>query len=718
MNEPENNERRSLVTLALIMTAVSLAVGAVTITLLYRSAFREARSHLTETVNRQAHLIEAVARFDQQYSQLDHPAGAKGATLAQLLDAHSHHPGFWATGEFLVGRIENEQLVFLSQPRPKNVKRIKPLSLAPHGNLAEPMRRALNGESGTIIANDYRGRKVLAAYQPVEIQGIGIVAKVDVAEIRQPFIHAGLMAALVGALLVFGGVLAFFRVYDPIIRHIQSQNLQLKESTSTIETVNQSLQARTRELEKLNQSLRLKDEEVQLLLDSTSEAIYRLDNQGNCTMANKSCLRLLGYSDEQDLLGQNMHNLTHHTKEPGEPFPEQECLVYQALKLGEAVHVDDESLWRADGSSFAAEYRSYPIMRDAEIIGAVVTFLDITERKKAGKEVLAAEKKFRQFRENLIDGFVVVSLEGKILQFNEAYKKMLGYTDDEELLALTYQELTPKKWHEFEQTVVSKQILDKGFSGIYEKECIHKDGTITPIELRAFLAKDDNGEPESMWAIVSNISNRKEAEEKLRISLAEKEILLKEIHHRVKNNMQIISSLLYLQGEKTRSPEAVEAINESRARVKSMSLIHEKLYRSGDLARIDLEDYTKTLAHQITQSYAETARRIKLVVTADKILLPIDTAIPCGLIINELLSNSFKHAFPDDSSGEINIAIHKTPDDHLRLKISDNGVGLPEDFDEKKLETLGMRLVDSLAKQMGASCKFNGNHGMEYDIYI
>jgi PAS domain S-box-containing protein len=137
------------------------------------------------------------------------------------------------------------------------------------------------------------------------------------------------------------------------------------------------------EEEKVKKEMRESEERSRLLLDSTAEGIYGLDLQGNCTFCNPACLRLLGYEDVEDLLGKNVHELIHHTRPDGSPYPEEECRIYQAFRQGKGTHVDDEVLWRADGTSFPAEYWSYPIRRNGELIGSVVTFLDITERRQA-----------------------------------------------------------------------------------------------------------------------------------------------------------------------------------------------------------------------------------------------------------------------------------------------------------------------------------------------
>jgi len=197
----------------------------------------------------------------------------------------------------------------------------------------------------------------------------------------------------------------------------------------------------------------------------------------------------------------------------------------------------------------------------------------------------------------------------------------------------------------------------------------------------------------------------REAEEQIKRSLGEKVVLLKEVHHRVKNNLQIISSLLNLQMPYIKDPQAIELFKESQNRVISMALIHEKLYQSESLARIDLAGYIQSLTDNLFRSYGATRRAVRLKIDVVDIALDIDTVIPCALIINELVSNALKHAFPDawnqaGGIGEIRIDLHRDAGHRFMLTVTDNGVGLPRGFDAQQCESLGLKLVGVLVKQL------------------
>src|SRR5436190_12772891 len=200
-------------------------------------------------------------------------------------------------------------------------------------------------------------------------------------------------------------------------------------------------------------------------------------------------------------------------------------------------------------------------------------------------------------------------------------------------------------------------------------------------------------------SIVRDITDRRRAEELIQASLREKEALLREIHHRVKNNLQITSSLLRLQAGAIENGEARQAFAETQHRIRSMALVHEKLYQSTNLSRIDFGDYIRTLGDLLFKSFAADPSRIQLTVIGDEVLLSIDTAVPCGLIVNELLLNALKHAFPEGERGEIIVELADGGDGWCRLAVRDDGVGLPDDMSGDS-GTLGLQLVRGLVAQL------------------
>ena len=215
---------------------------------------------------------------------------------------------------------------------------------------------------------------------------------------------------------------------------------------------------------------------------------------------------------------------------------------------------------------------------------------------------------------------------------------------------------------------------------------------------------------------IIDITERKQAEEQVKASLQEKEVLLKEIHHRVKNNMQVISSLLDLQANNIKEATVRDLFKESQQRIKSMALVHERLYQSQSLAQIDFMEYTKSLAQYLLRSYAPKANHIRLRYDLMSVRLSVEKAIPCGLIINELVSNAFKHAFPNGQVGEIFIGLQQSQSQELVLSIRDNGIGLPSPTDFPQVQSLGLTLVKTLVEQIKGTIEWQNNNGLEFKI--
>lgn len=217
--------------------------------------------------------------------------------------------------------------------------------------------------------------------------------------------------------------------------------------------------------------------------------------------------------------------------------------------------------------------------------------------------------------------------------------------------------------------------------------------------------------------VQAELAERKRTEEQLKVSLNEKESLLKEVHHRVKNNLQIISSLLRLQSDYIEDEKALTSFKDSQNRIRSMALIHEKLYQSRDVSNINLIEYIRDLVSHLLRSYTATSQFVNLKIDANDIWLNIDTAIPCGLIINELVSNSLKHAFPQPSpDNEISISIHLADGNLFRLIVSDNGIGFPQGLDFRDTDSLGLQLVCTFTEQLEGAIELDRNHGTAFII--
>lgn len=366
-SERNLNETERLRHLITIMSVVVLLVSGATFYQLYRTAIQEETDWLANAAQSQARLIEAVARFDTIYSN-DYPEGSRLATLSQIRESHQHYKGFGRTGEFVLGKKAGGNIEFLLRHRHYDLDKPKPVPF--ESDWAEPMRRALLGKSGTLVGLDYRGETVLAAHEPVAILNLGIVAKMDLSEIRAPFIRAGFISAVIAVFFIILGSIFLIRVTNPLFASLKSS-----------------------------------EEQVRLLLNSTAEAIFGLDPQGNFAFVNSSCLSMLGYEDKGQVIGKKMNELFQFTRQ-GENITEKEdSNIFQAICEGKECHCDNEILLKADGTSFPVEYWAFPMRKNGLFTGTVVTFVDITERKLAEEEL----KKAKEAAENatkLKDKFV------------------------------------------------------------------------------------------------------------------------------------------------------------------------------------------------------------------------------------------------------------------------------------------------------------------------
>lgn len=219
---------------------------------------------------------------------------------------------------------------------------------------------------------------------------------------------------------------------------------------------------------------------------------------------------------------------------------------------------------------------------------------------------------------------------------------------------------------------------------------------------------------ELVISYIRDITDKKRAQEQILLSLKEKEIMLREIHHRVKNNLQIVSSLLSLQAPSLTDPRAIELFRESQNRIRSMSLVHEHLYQSDSLAKVDFREYLTSVTSDLVRMY--NVRGVSTVINAEVVHLEIDTAVPVGLIANELLSNALKHAFMGRTEGRIEICLRRRTNGEVELSIADNGIGFPGDFDLQRCDSMGMHLVDGLTKQIDGTLSIEQNNGSTFVV--
>jgi PAS domain S-box-containing protein len=334
---------------------------------------------------------------------------------------------------------------------------------------------------------------------------------------------------------------------------------------------------------------------------------------------------------------------------------------------------------------------------------------DVLQKQEAQRALQESERKFRDLSNLMPEVLCETDLEGNLTYVNEKAFQVFGYKPSDLEQGINIFSLIVSE--DRQRAIENVRKLFSGIvSGSDEYTVIRKDLSTFPAIIHANVVFRD-GYPKGMRAVLVDITDRKEAEHELIKSLNEKEILLKEVHHRVKNNMQIISSMLKLQMRHIKNKEAQIHLLDSHHRVRTMAMIHEKLYQTEDFEEINFGDYISGLAAYIFSSYQVDTRRIDLVIDVDNIMLNINTAIPCGLIINELITNTLKHAFPNKESGKLELSIKKIKSGKFILKVQDDGIGISEGLDLEKHESLGLQLISALTKQLDGAGKFTTAKG-------
>jgi PAS domain S-box-containing protein len=377
--------------------------------------------------------------------------------------------------------------------------------------------------------------------------------------------------------------------------------------------------------------------------------------------------------------------------------------------LGE--YDEEYRIVRSDRSVRWIRETAFPVLDTSGQVTRIVGIAqDITRQKEAEERLGATSVLLSSLIDNLHAGIVVEDQSRRVIHVNQAFCRMFDVDAPSASLVGRDSKLAFPSQQEWSKRI-DEIIREK-------KECRNEEmvsGSGRVFCRDYFPLSVDDDRHYHLWRY-EDITDRKRSDERIRASLKEKEVLLKEIHHRVKNNLQVISSLMNLQANQLRDKETAEAFRDSQSRVKAMSLVHERLYQSSDLAQIDFAGYVRDVTNHLLRSYQTGRHAVRLKVEVEPVSLNIDTAIPCALIINELVSNSLKYAFPNGRDGEIRIRMNHTDSDDLNLVISDNGVGFPEDIFWEQRDSLGLQLVRNLTDQLNGSIQCHLKKGAQFDI--
>ncbi len=483
-----------------------------------------------------------------------------------------------------------------------------------------------------------------------------------------------------------------------------------------------ALRRRIAELEKVEEALRasedkLKDsqESYEALFRNSHLGIYRTTPEGRFLMANPALVRMLGYRSVEELLSQNVAEVGHQAGYPREDFRKR-------IDADGELH-GWESVWRRqDGSSIFVRENARAV-RDAA--GGIRfyegTVEDVTERVLSEQALRRDGDLLNRIMETSPAGILMVNRQGLISYANPRAESILGLGRAELLnspfgdpsWSITDAAGTPVPG----DRQPFKMVMDGGEPLYDTRYAIRPPGKgKVHLSVNAAPLFDRSGKPEAVVFALEDITSEVKSEERLRASLREKEVLLREVHHRVKNNLQIISSILNLGSRGLREGAEMDALRECRNRIRSMSLLHETLYRSRDLTRIEFYNYVRKMVAELFQTYGVTADEVALRMEVEDVDMGIDTAIPTGMLINELVSNSLKHAFPAGRKGEVRVQVGANEEGVVTVVVGDNGVGLPRWLDFRASESLGMQLVTTLTEQLGGTIDLNRNKGTEFTL--
>jgi len=291
----------------------------------------------------------------------------------------------------------------------------------------------------------------------------------------------------------------------------------------------------------------------------------------------------------------------------------------------------------------------------------------------------------------------------------------VGYRS-RELLGLRPRELSHPEERDADDELVRQLLAGEIDSYSLPRRFVREDHTSVWVNLTVSLVKERLGDPKYLIAVIEDITERQRAAAALSASLQEKEILLKEIHHRVKNSLQLVASMLNLQSDSVEDDSLKESLSDSQSRIKALALVHEKLYGAQDLAHVSFKAYSDDLLSFLFRSLQAGSDLVSLDLDVADVSLDIDSAIPVGLILSELVTNSLKHGFPDGRAGEITIGLHPRLPPGFALTVADNGIGFPADLDFRQTDTLGLQLVCVLTAQIGGSIELDRTNGSRFTI--
>jgi PAS domain S-box-containing protein len=579
-------------------------------------------------------------------------------------------PAASRSAETLIVRKDGKDVLFLN-----DLRHCAGTALTLREPLTEtdvPAVQAVLGKKGMFLGKDYRDIEVMADLRHIPRSSWYMVAKVDAAEIlAEARYRAGVIFIVVSLFILLVALITAYAY-----RHRQAKIYKLLYRAERKEKESYELFRTT--------------------LYSIGDAVITTDNQGLVVQMNYVAEHLTG-RQEAEAQGKPLEEVFHIINE--ETGKKAANPVEHVLREGRVIGLANHTvLISADGSARPIADSGAPIRgEDGDIIGVVMVFRDQTNERKMLEVLRESEEKYREFFTTSRDSIFITSPSGQWVDFNDASLELFGYASSEELAKTPIAELyeRPEARPDF-----LKLVVDKGYVYQHPIRLRKRDGTVMDTLMTATCTRNKDDSIRAFIGTIHDITSRKRTEEALIASIREKEILLRELHHRVKNNLQIISSLFMLESMHGKGRDIETILNESRDRIRAMAIVHEKLYRTPDIDNIGLKGYITDLANGIISAYPLSPGKLRVRIEMQDISLSINHAIPFGLIVNELFTNAVKHAFPGDAKGEVVIKLEEQPERQtITLTVSDNGTGISDAGYASEPATLGLRLVRILAEE-------------------
>jgi PAS domain S-box-containing protein len=443
------------------------------------------------------------------------------------------------------------------------------------------------------------------------------------------------------------------------------------------------------------------------IVENAPFGITRSTREGKLHSVNPALASILKYDSAEELMETINRSSIQEVLFP-EPS-EREPLVENVFDC-DSWYLFNNRLRCKDGSFVTCRVHSRRILDEDGQASEFESYQEnITDKLEAEQALRESEEKFRVLAETSPVAIGLYKRE-HITYANPAMERLFGYSADD-LGRMNFLEWVHEDSKGLVRSRAQAWLAGESVPGQYEIKCVTKDGEERDVLVSAGTMSHQGNL--SGVASFLDITERKRSEELVRASLAEKEVLLKEIHHRVKNNLQVVSSLLFLQSQKFSDPELQTCFLESQSRICSMALAHEQLYQSKNLAEVSIKSYLENLVKQLQQVFPSPEQEVDCRLAVEDLELDIEKVVPCGLLVTELLSNAYKHAFADGRSGQIEISLQSS-NGQIELAVADDGVGLPAEFDYRQAKTLGLQLVTALVNQLNGTLELERNNGTRF----